>query len=62
MKGVPHQLMRANCKFCGRRLRYAHLPDRGPVMVHAKGEGELCRRLQDTGRDLISRAARKDQQ
>ena len=44
MKGVPHRLMKAVCPNCGRRLRYANLPNRGPRMVHAKGDGELCRR------------------
>lgn len=54
--GIPANLMRARCRFCGRPLRYANLPNRGPVMVHAKGDGETCRRLQYLGRDLVSRA------
>ena len=56
VKGVPHNLMKATCKFCGRRLRYAKIPNRGPVMVHGKGEGEMCRRAIWMGTDLISRA------
>lgn len=58
-KGIPHQLMRARCRFCGRSLRYANLPNRGPVMAHAKGDGEHCRRLQAMGNDIESREARR---
>lgn len=54
--GVPHHLMRAKCQYCGRPLRYANIPNRGPVMAHASGEGERCRRMQASGTDLVSRA------
>jgi len=57
--GIPHQLMKARCKYCGRFLRYAKIPNRGPVMAHAKGERELCDRLRAFGNDLISRAERE---
>lgn len=53
MKGP---LMRARCKFCGRQLHYAKIPNRGPVMAHATGDGAACRRLQGMGHDLVSRA------
>jgi hypothetical protein len=53
--GVPHQLMRGRCRFCGRTLRYAKIPNRGPVMAHATGDGAACQRLQASGNDLISR-------
>jgi hypothetical protein len=44
------------CKYCGRTLRLAWIVNRGHVMAHAKGDGEACRRLIDTGRDMITRA------
>lgn len=58
MKGVPHRLMRARCHYCGRKLRYANIPNRGPVMAHAKGDGERCCRLREDGRDIVSQLAR----
>ena len=59
MKGIPHQLMKARCKYCGRNLRYAKLPNRGPVMVHNKGDGENCRRLIAMGNDIPTREAKR---
>lgn len=56
---APHNLMRARCKFCGRGLRYANLPNRGPVMVHSAGEGAACRRLIDMGQDIPTREAKR---
>ena len=44
------------CPYCGRWKRYAWIVNRGPVMAHAKGDGEACRRLIATGRDMVSRA------
>lgn len=58
MSKLNHRFIRGTCKYCGRRLRYGNLPNRGPVMVHGKGDGEACRRLQAMGRDLVSRAER----
>jgi hypothetical protein len=58
-KGIPHQLMRARCRFCGRGLRYANLPNRGPVMVHGKGESAFCQRLIATGNDIPTREAKR---
>lgn len=51
--------MRARCKFCGRALRYAKIPNRGPVMAHGKGEAEICRRLIASGQDIPTREARR---
>jgi hypothetical protein len=51
-----HQLMRTRCRYCGRLLRYANIPNRGPVMAHAAGDGVHCRRMQAMGRDLVTRA------
>lgn len=53
--GIPHRLMKGRCQFCGRTLRYANIPNRGPVMAHAKGERQLCDMLRSSGRDLVSR-------
>lgn len=58
---LPHNLMRGRCPFCGRTLRYANIPNRGPVMAHAKGDGEHCRMLINQGRDLVTRAARDEE-
>lgn len=57
MRGITmrYNLMRARCKYCGRNLRYANLPNRGPVMVHASGDGAACRRLIESGRDIVTR-------
>jgi len=55
-KGVPFNLMRGKCRFCGRTLRYANIPNRGPVMAHGHGEAQICARMQQMGNDLISRA------
>lgn len=55
---VPHQLMKASCQFCGRRLRYAKIPNRGPVMAHGPGEGERCRWLREVRRDIVSERER----
>jgi hypothetical protein len=60
--GLPHHLMKGRCGWCGGRLRYGNLPNRGPVMVHAKGEGERCRRMVANGQDLVSRAERQREQ
>lgn len=49
---------RATCRFCGRRLRYAKIPNRGPVMAHSPGEGEHCRRLIEMGRDIVTQRER----
>jgi hypothetical protein len=57
---IPSNLMRARCKWCGRGLRYANLPNRGPVMVHAAGEGAACRRLIDMGMDIPIRQAKAE--
>lgn len=59
MSGVPHNLMRGRCQFCGRTLRYANIPNRGPVMAHAKGDGAHCQGLIQRGQDLVSREARR---
>lgn len=45
------------CKYCGRLLHNAWIPNRGNVTAHAKGDGEACSRLIATGRDMITRAA-----
>jgi len=52
---VPGRLMRARCPLCGRGLRFAKIPNRGPVMAHAPGDGEHCRMLVATGRDIQTR-------
>lgn len=52
--------MKGRCNYCGRILRYANIPNRGPVMAHAKGDGEICRRLIHSGNDLISRQIRQN--
>lgn len=57
MKGIPHRLIKTRCRYCGRMLRYAHLPNRGSVMVHEKGAGARCRDLRARGRDAVSMAA-----
>lgn len=49
-----HHLIRPTCKFCGRRLRFANLPNRGATMVHAAGDGARCHSLRDSGRDIVS--------
>lgn len=61
MKGVPHNLMKGRCRWCGRLLVYANIPNRGPVMAHRKGERELCNRLRAVEQDLVSRAERAEQ-
>lgn len=55
---MKHRLMRAKCPYCGRGLRYANIPNRGPVMVHDSGAGEACRRLRAAGRDIVSNRER----
>ena len=51
-----HRRQTARCKYCGRILRVAWIVNRGHVMAHAKGDGEACRRLIATGRDMVTRA------
>lgn len=58
-KGIPHHLMRAKCRYCGRALRYANLPNRGPAMVHGAGEGAACQRMRALGNDIVSREAKR---
>jgi hypothetical protein len=61
-KGVPGRLMKAHCKWCGRRLVYAWIPNRGPVMAHQRGDREHCDRLVASGRDLISQTIKREEQ
>ena len=58
-RGSPQHLIKARCKYCGRNLRYANLPNRGPVMVHNKGEGAACERLIAMGNDIPTREAKR---
>lgn len=57
--GIRHHLMRARCKYCGRSLRYANLPNMGPRMVHGAGEGAACQRLIAMGNDIPTREAKR---
>ena len=55
-------LMRARCKYCGGQLRYANIPNRGPVMAHGAGERQRCDRMIALGNDLITRAEQAAEQ
>jgi hypothetical protein len=49
------------CKYCGRLMRVATIPNRGPVWVHHDSGGRAwCDRLRATGRDIVSNQARID--
>jgi hypothetical protein len=50
--------LNVRCRFCGRPLVFANIPNRGPVMAHRPGERKLCDRLREEGRDMESTKAR----